>query len=104
MEPHCKRANCPEKCVPKKFSIPLSYLTAALALSVPVIKSAGADVKATLALTSLDFSFMTLILLAVWLISGFVAGMEKHQSYVLCIIHSLGIPGLVLALLTIGQL
>jgi hypothetical protein len=72
-------------------------------LAVPVINSFGADVKTTLALTSFDFSFMTVILLAVWAVSGFVAGMERHQNYALCVIHSLGLPGVVLALLTIGQ-
>ena len=103
MDNFCSHAHCRERCVPKKYAVPLAYTASALALAVPIINSFGANVKTTLALTSYDFSFLTLILVAVWMISGFISGMERHQNYALCVIHSLGIPGVVLALLTVSQ-
>lgn len=103
LESYCSQARCSEKRLKQKYAIPVSYVCAAIALAAPITNSMGASVNSTLAYTSFNFSVMTLILFFVWIISGIVAGLERHQNMMMCVIHSLGIPGVTLALLTIGQ-
>ena len=103
MERLCGGEECQHICLPKKHTILVAYMASALAIAAPLVNSMGATVKSTLAFTNLNFSFLTLFLIGVWLLSGFVGGQERHQSYLQCVIHSLGIPGIILLILTMAQ-
>jgi len=99
----CSSPHCGESAISQSLAIVISYIAAALALAVPVINSAGADVKTSATITGLDISFMTLILIGVWILAGLIGSAQKHENVVLCVINALGLPGLVLALLAVSQ-
>ena len=100
----CENTACGVVVVSKGLSIVVAYASSALALALPLLNSAGATVKTTLSLTGLNFSFLSVILLGVWILSGLAGSHERHTSVALCIISSLGVPGFVLALLALGKL
>ncbi len=83
-------------------SILVSYVASAVALLVPFINSAGSNVTATLSLKGLEMSMFSLIIIGVWLLSGYVNGREKHSSYALCAINSLGLPGLLMTIMAVS--
>ncbi len=99
----CTSPSCQETAISQGLAIILSYIAAALALAVPIINSAGADVKTSATITGLDMSFMTIILVGVWVLAGLMGSAQRHGNVVLCVINALGLPGLVLALLAFSQ-
>lgn len=101
---YCTNPVCGIEVVGKGTSILIAYTASALALASPMLNSAGATVKTALTWTGMNFSFMSIVIFGVWLLSAVAGSSERHSSVVLCIISSLGIPGLFLAILAIGKL
>ena len=100
----CDAQHCGVKVINPWLAASLAYVSSALALAVPLLNSSGADVKTSLSLTGLDFSFLSVVIFAVWILSGVLGASEKHTNPLLCVISSLGLPGLLLAILAAGQL
>ena len=98
----CPNPGCQKDTVHVGWAIIVSYLTGALALSIPLVRSVGGEVTGAINVAGLEFSFLTVILLVVWLLSGIVGAVERHSNIVLCVISSLGFPGLILTLLSLA--
>lgn len=101
---YCANGTCGVEVVGTGTTIVVSYVASALALAAPLLNSVGSGVKASLAITGVNFSFMSLIILGVWFLSGLIAAHERYTNVLLCVIGALGMPGLLLAVMAIGSL
>jgi hypothetical protein len=100
---HCSNPTCGIEVIGAGKTIVVGYVASALALTVPFLNSAGATVKTTFSITGMDFSFMSVLIGGIWILSGLAASSERHTSVTLCIISSLGLPGLFLAVLAVTK-
>ena len=57
VESYCENAKCSVKVLRPRTAAAVAYCSSAIALLVPFVNSAGAEVKSTFTITGLDFSF-----------------------------------------------
>ena len=99
----CANLDCQKDALHKGLAVVVAYLTSALALSIPLVRSLGGEVTGAINVAGLELSFLTIILFIVWLLSGIVGSVERHSNIVLCVINSLGFPGFILTLLALAE-
>lgn len=102
MESRCNVNGCGSRILNRWVACVIAYVTAGLALSVPFLNSIGAEVRNLAEITAMNISFMSIIIAAVWFLTGVVSSTERHDNSVMCVIHSCGIPGILIALLGIA--
>ena len=98
----CKQCNAGK--IPLLAAVFISYGISAAALTIPFAVSVGGNVATPLSKDIFDLSPTSILILLVWLISGFVHGNENHNGYLICAINSLGVPGLLTTVITSNEL
>jgi hypothetical protein len=65
---------------------------------MPAVRALGlqADANPT---AQVEFKAILIIIVGVWILSGFVNSLDRHENALVCVLNSLGLPGLVLAVL-----
>ena len=100
---YCRSDHCPVNVIGPFVNAIVSYSVAVAILAVPLTNALGADVKNIMSLSNIDsnsISFTAIGLALTILLSGWVSAHERHTHPLLCIIHSCGVPGVVLAIMT----
>lgn len=100
---YCTEQSCRVNVANRALCIICAYIAAGLALVGPFVNSAGQQISSALILANIQMSFTSVVILGVWLLSGIVASCERHTHVLLCVLSSLGLPGLLLAVLTLGK-
>lgn len=103
-QPFCSSTSCPKEALGGLSTVILSYLAGALALTVPLLNSMGAEVKGTVNFTGVNISWLSILIVMVWLLSGIMGSAERHGNAFMCVTHALGLPGLLLAVLAIASI
>ena len=97
----CHLKTCPSSVIGRIPAAIIAYCAAALALSVPFLNAAGADIKNIASISSLNISWTSVIIGAVWILSGLLSTHERHENAIMCVLHACGLPGVLLGLLAI---
>lgn len=79
-------------------AILIAYLTSAIALAVPFFNTTTADVKNIMSLSAIEFSLTSVLIGAVWVLSGIITSTTRHINAMMCALHACGIPGVLIAI------
>jgi hypothetical protein len=96
----CNTNGCPERVINKFVAAILAYICSTIVLGLPILNAFGADVRDIANLTPYHISWTGVALTMLLLVSGFLGAVERHTNPLMCCISSLGIPGLILAVIT----
>lgn len=99
MNRRCGSDSCPQSVISKTKSAIYSYGFSALALAPIFLNSAGADVKNLAEFSSLNISFLSIMLIIVWILTGMIGTGERHDNAAMCMLHACGLPGVAISVL-----
>lgn len=100
---YCLQKSCRVNVANRAICTISAYIAAGLALVGPFVNSAGLQISSAFVFANIQMSFTSIVILGVWLLSGIVASCERHTHILLCVLSSLGLPGLLLAVLMVGK-
>lgn len=96
----CKLEGCQSKTLNRMLVGVIGYSCSAVALSIPFLNATGSSLRSVAEISALNMSWGAIFILIVWFVSGVVAVSQRHEHAIACVLHSLGLPGLFLAILT----
>jgi hypothetical protein len=82
----------------------LSYTIAAAVLAFPLLNALTAKVQNVLPLWGFEINLTAVILIVVWLVSGYISSSERYTHVYSILLGACGLPGAVLALMALGKL
>ena len=102
-EKRCDLNNCRGEVLDSNQVAIIAYVSSGLAMAVFLVNSMSAYLKNAGTLASLDFGLTALLCVGAWILSGIVTHAEHHENALSCAVHACGIPGVLIAVLTIAQ-
>jgi hypothetical protein len=97
-EPRCQTLGCPDHCLAPSVAAPVVVVASAVVLFVPLLQSLGLNLQSPIS-SEMNITFSTVLIGIFFLFSIFVGVIRKHEEIFLCIIDTLGIPGILFVVL-----
>lgn len=96
--PRCEVDGCRAECLAPWVAAPIVIGACSLALFLPFLNSLGLSLSSS-PTWGTKFTFWTIIIAIVWLISVAVGVFRRHENVMFCLIDTFGIPGVLVAIM-----